>query len=653
MSLFCRACRRRSGTSPEMSNYRRSQPYNDYEYDGAFGSHHDSPFPDNDNSYGPTLPRRPVGVSPASVQDVTTASASASAALLTESIYQGQAGIFEDTVVNTWKQSASTPWDQNKQCQVAFCMAFTPKEKVAVELDGDLNYGSMYKNALEFYDQPLDSIFGLFHRYSGVFTNAKDVATNWEVLVLFPTADQFIKWTMSGDWSRFTTNFSVGTTGPPIQGFRWESPSFPLVNDASGYTYEWISITVPPIGLRPWAHFTLDNYYREVKDRTCHQCDRQPAAPDEHFWEGGSKHRASVFCAECWWSFKHKKSVLHPNREHYPRKSDIDKTPTTPNGGQGIEASDIIRAGKEAAAAYYDQAGGDTSYVDNGRPTDERALHERNGCVYFTSVELKYGHEDCTALMAAYTEGAVFHHYGNTTDEDLAATLYNWMRTSKVPTSLAEIQYVINLCHPKKDGVMATQDAIAKGDDEKKCIYMTECHLSTLAGLKFTQSVELAFTVGQIDWTTELHTIIYGIREYGWIFTTGWHPLRYMQMQHKKQPDFAVHQSMRPMAHTTMEYEDLMERVRGGKPTANNMSFYTPQIRIRVFQPQPDEFTGMKYDFWVPSVDDSSGNATADDTSPGGRKNQRSGADMDVEPPASKKAKTGSDLLIHWPISLP
>ena len=181
---------------------------------------------------------------------------------------------------------------------------------------------------------------------------------------------------------------------------------------------------------------------------------------------------------------------------------------------------------------------------------------------------------------------------------------------------------------------------------------MTECHLSTLAGLKFTQSVELAFAVGQIDWTTELHTIIYGIREYGWIFTTGWHPLRYMQMQHKKQPDFVVHQSMRPMAHTTMEYEDLMERVRGGKPTANNMTFYTPQIRIRVFQPQPDEFTGMKYDFWVPSVDDTSGSATADDTSPGGRKTQRSSADMDVEPPASKKAKTGSDLLIHWPISL-
>ena len=70
-------------------------------------------------------------------------------------------------------------------------------------------------------------------------------------------------------------------------------------------------------------------------------------------------------------------------------------------------------------------------------------------------------------------------------------------------------------------------------DDEKKCLYMTECHLSTLAGLKFTQSVELAFAVGQIDWTTELHTIIYSIREYGWIFTTGWHPLRYMQMQHK------------------------------------------------------------------------------------------------------------------------
>ena len=113
------------------------------------------------------------------------------------------------------------------------------------------------------------------------------MVTQWCILRVAFAADDFVH------------AFNAGLIHKPRQGPDWTpQPGWRYYGDLTlgdGHAYEWLQLTIAPVGVDQWAEQALSQYKKQP-DSWCKGCRAAPVTA----WVASKSHARHLFCATCW-----------------------------------------------------------------------------------------------------------------------------------------------------------------------------------------------------------------------------------------------------------------------------------------------------------------------------------------------------------------
>ena len=113
-------------------------------------------------------------------------------------------------------------------------------------------------------------------------------ATQWCVLRVTLAAEECVQAFCAG----LIHKTYHGPAGAPQPGWRY----YGEMSLGVGHAYEWLQVTLAPVGVDQWAEKALTTHYKRQPDSCCKGCLAAPVTA----WIASKSHAQHLFCAMCW-----------------------------------------------------------------------------------------------------------------------------------------------------------------------------------------------------------------------------------------------------------------------------------------------------------------------------------------------------------------